>query len=190
MLFLFCFLAGGGVLSAADSEIGAPVRVGEKAPDFELPVQGSDKYVSLSRLIEDGPVVVIVMRGYPGYQCPICSQQVGAFANRSKSLAEALGDAPNRVVLVYPGEETDSLLAQRASQFPGLRRLKDPLVMVRDPEMTLVKEWGLHWDKRRETAYPAAFVIGPGRRVKWAKISQSHGGRAGVDEILSAIKKL
>lgn len=172
------------------AENGQPLEVGDKAPDFELPVQGQDAYLSLSDLIADGPVVVIVLRGFPGYQCPICTRQVGSLANRAKTLATALGGKPNRVVLVYPGAETGLELDRRAKQFFGSRRLPEPLVVVRDPGMEMITEWGLRWDAPRETAYPSAYLIGPGRRVKWAKVSDSHGGRAKVEEILNAIKRL
>jgi peroxiredoxin len=167
---------------------GEPLAVGEKAPDFELPVQGRDEYLTLSDLAVDGPVVVVVLRGYPGYQCPICNRQVGSMINRAGALSRALGSQPNRVVLVYPGEEDG--LQRHADAFLGARRLPEPLVLVRDPGMEMIQSWNLRWNGRRETAYPAAYVIGSGRRVKWAKVSESHGGRASVEEILRAIRKL
>ncbi|WP_182870415.1 redoxin domain-containing protein [Rhodopirellula sp. JC639] len=169
---------------------GKPIAVGDKAPDFELPIQGRNDYVTLSQLNADGPVVVVVLRGFPGYQCPICNRQVGAMANRAKTLSSALGDRPGRVVLVYPGEDSDADLERRAKQFLGARRLPESLVLVRDPGMEMITSWGLRWDARRETAYPAAYVIGVGRRVAWSKVSDSHGGRASVEEILRALKNL
>lgn len=179
-------------VSTANSLIAAgpadPMKVGDRVPDFELPVQGQDNYLKLSKLIDDGPVVVVVLRGFPGYECAMCSRQVSSFRNRVRALASALGDKPNRVVLVYPGD--DKRLDQRADRFLGGRKLPDPLVMVRDPGMEMVTEWGLRWNARRETAYPATFVVGPGNRIKWAKISRSHSGRATVEEILRAIKDL
>lgn len=165
-----------------------PLAVGDKAPDFELPVQGHDDYVSLSEVVSDGPVVVVVLRGYPGYQCPICTRQVSALINRSRSLSAALGDQPHRVILVYPGDVAD--LEQRAQQFLGAKRIPETLTLVRDPGMEMITSWGLRWNAPRETAYPSTYLIGPGSRVKWAKVSQSHSGRATVEEILQAIKKL
>jgi hypothetical protein len=161
-----------------------PLQVGDKAPDFDLPIQGEDRYLSLSELVEDGPVVVIVLRGYPGYQCAFCTSQLGAMINRAKKLSSVLGDKPNRLVFVYPGAEAG--LEGRAMRFLGSRQLPDPMVLVRDPGMGMISEWGLRWGKRRETAYPAAYLIGPGRQVKWAKISDSHAGRATVEDIVRA----
>ena len=187
-LLLWAAIPGMDPPNALAQERAKPLAVGEKAPDFELPVQGEDRYLSLSELTKDGPVVVVVLRGYPGYQCPFCTRQLGALINRSKALATALGERPDRLVLVYPGEEKQ--LEIRATQFVGSKRLKSPLVMVRDPGMQMVSEWGLRWDRRRETAYPSAYLIGAGQRVKWAKVSGSHSGRATTEEILKAIKSL
>ncbi len=186
-LLLFCAasLTAPPVSAAA---FGKPLAEGDKAPDFELPIQGRDEYVTLSQLTAEGPVVVVVLRGYPGYQCPICNRQVGSMINRAAALSRALGPQPNRVVLVYPGEEDG--LQRHADAFLGSRRLPAPLVLVRDPGMEMIKSWNLRWNGRRETAYPAAYLIGSGRRVKWAKVSDSHGGRASVEEILQAIRKL
>ena len=181
-------LWGTAPVSAADAD--KPIAVGDKAPDFELPVQGKNGFVTLSQLNEQGPVVVVVLRGYPGYQCSICKRQVGNIINRAKALAAALGDQPNRVVLVYPGHQSSAELDRLATQFIGGRRMPDPLVMVCDPGMEMVKSWGLRWDAPRETAYPAAYVIGAGRRVEWAKVSDSHAGRASVEDILKAVKNL
>ncbi|MCO8124604.1 redoxin domain-containing protein [Stieleria sp. TO1_6] len=163
-----------------------PLAVDQQAPDFDLPVQGQDDYVSLSDLAKQGPVVVIVLRGYPGYQCVICTRQVGSLLNRANALAAATGNQPRRVVLIYPGPAEK--LERHANAFFGSRKMPETFVVVRDPEMKLISEWGLRWDDNRETAYPAAYLIGPGRRVKWAKVSDSHAGRASVDDILKAIK--
>ena len=187
-LFVFLLLMMGMCVPVDAQDSDKPLEVGDRAPDFELPIQGQDQYLKLSKLIDDGPVVVVVLRGFPGYQCPICSRQVGSLRSRAKRLETALGGKPNRVVMVYPGPENQ--LERKASEFVGQRRMPAPLVLVRDPDMEMVSEWGLRWDAPRETAYPSAFLIGPGRKVAWAKVSQSHGGRATVEEILRAIDKL
>ena len=87
--------------------------VGEAAPEFKLPVVGGDEFISLSKAIESGPVVVVVLRGYPGYQCPLCNDQVAALSNR----APALANVTKHVILVYPGEA--SVLEEHAADFIG-----------------------------------------------------------------------
>lgn len=164
------------------------LKVGDRAPDFELPVQGGEGFVSLDDLVKEGPVVVVVLRGFPGYQCGICNRQVGSLLNRSAALDTALGNLPKRVVLVYPGPELN--LERHAKQFIGSKRIPELFVMVRDPGMEMISSWGLRWDARNETAYPATYVIGPDKRVRWSKVSKSHGGRATTDDVIRAVKQL
>lgn len=162
---------------------GTP-EVGQRALDFELPIVNGEGYLSLSEAYKDGPVVVIFLRGYPGYQCPICSQQVSSLINR----ANALQQAAHRVILVYPGPGEG--LSRNAEQFLGSRRLPPPLVLVRDDDMQVVQQWGLRWDKHRETAYPSTFVLDRYGRIAWRKVSRSHGERSTIDEILKELGKL
>lgn len=171
----------GSRLNAAEPK-GVPV--GDEAPSFSLPMVGSDDYLSLKEANEEGPVVVIFLRGYPGYQCPLCSQQVGALANRASTLAKLT----KRVILVYPGEA--STLEKHSEQFMSSRTLPEPLTLVRDPDHKTVEAYGVRWKAIRETAYPSAFVIDKNGRVRWSKISDSHGGRVGAEEIIRELRKL
>ena len=101
---------------------------------------------------------------------------------------KTIGELAHRVILVYPGEPDE--LQRHADEFIGSRSIPDPLVIVRDPDMQMVTEWGLRWDAPRETAYPATFVINKNRRVAFAKVSKSHAGRTTPDEILRELRKL
>ena len=69
------------VLAMVSLVSAAPPTVGDKAPDFALStVEG--KSVRLSEVISKGPVVLLVLRGYPGYQCPFCN-----FCNRQVQIS-------------------------------------------------------------------------------------------------------
>lgn len=194
-LFVAAILVSTATPVCAAKRNNAPA-VGSKAPPFELSVQGDTRgdargggtLVTLSDLAKDGPFAVIVLRGFPGYQCGICKQQVGALINRAKSLSSVTGSRPRRIVLIYPGPANG--LDSKAKAFLGSRRLPDPFVLLKDPGMEMVTEWGLRWDKRSETAYPAAFIIDGSKRVRWAKVSDSHSGRAGAEELIKAFKNL
>ncbi len=172
-----------GVANTADAATKG-IKVGEKAPNFNLPIVGSDDYLELEEAYASGPIAVVVLRGYPGYQCPLCNQQVGALINRAKALAKEA----DRVILVYPGEPSE--LERHAEEFIGSRAVPEPLVLVRDPAMRMVQEWGLRWNAPRESAYPATFVINKNGRVQWSKISESHAGRSTAEEILRQLRKL
>src|SRR5262245_18424321 len=52
-----------------------PPRVGDKAPDFILMTR-DDQTARPSELTFQGNVVLVVLRGWPGYQCPTCDRQV------------------------------------------------------------------------------------------------------------------
>ena len=43
--------------------------IGQKAPAFSLSTPAG-QIVELGSLTQKGPVVLVVLRGYPGYQCP------------------------------------------------------------------------------------------------------------------------
>ncbi len=175
-------LTTGSMVRAKETAPSSPA-VGELVPDFDLAVVGGDETLSLKKQLDEGPVVVVVLRGYPGYQCPLCSKQVGAIANRAKAIAENA----SKVILVYPGPSES--LEDHAAEFMGPRTLPDPIVMVRDPDMKMVDAWGLRWTAPRETAYPATFVIDGSGKVVWKTVSDNHGGRSSVDDIVKALKK-
>lgn len=167
-----------------DSTGSQQPEVGQLAIDFELPIVKGEGYLSLSETYKTGPTVVIFLRGYPGYQCPICSRQVSDLVNRAKGLAQA----SHRVVLVYPGSAKG--LEKNSEQFMGSRRLPEPLIMVRDDDMKVVERWGLRWNAKGETAYPATFVLDQYGRIAWKKVSRSHAERSSVEEILKELRKL
>ena len=185
-LFSLCIvlLLANFAYAEGQRDTGKPLPVGEKAIDFDLPVIGEDTFLQLEDEYAKGPVVVIVLRGYPGYQCPLCSRQVGDLINR----ARALKAAAKRVILVYPGEGSE--LERHAERFMGSRSVPEPLILVRDPGMKMVSSWGLRWNAPRETAYPATYIIKGNGRVAWSKVSKSHAGRSTVEEILRELRKL
>jgi len=83
-------------LPAADAAM-APA-MGEQAPNFTLRTL-ERKPVELAQLVAQGPVVLVVLRGWPGYQCPLCTKQVQDYIAKA-DLFKARGA---QVLLVYPG---------------------------------------------------------------------------------------
>lgn len=129
------------------AEEESPPAVGETAPDFELKTVDG-KTIKLSEQTRQGKVVLLVLRGFPGYQCPICRRQVIAFRKQ----AEAFGKAGAQVVMVYPGEASE--LNLKALQFLGEQKLPEGFQMVIDPGYKFTNAWHLRWDAERETSYP------------------------------------
>lgn len=159
------------------------VEIGQVAPDIELqPLEGNP--VKLSKFTRKGPVVLVVLRGFPGYQCPACSGQVAELRSHAKEF-EAL---KTNIVLVYPGPEAN--LKARAREFLEGTKLPPTMTLVIDPNYTFTKTYGLRWDAPAETAYPSTFVLDGDRKVQFRKLSVSHGDRAKAEDILAAVKKI
>jgi hypothetical protein len=57
------------LLAVSLPSVAATPSVGQRAPDFTLSTPTGEQ-LSLSALTSQGNVVLIVLRGYPGYQCP------------------------------------------------------------------------------------------------------------------------
>jgi peroxiredoxin len=159
---------------------GDPPAVGKEVEDFELESLGGGK-VKLSEATGEGPVVLVVLRGYPGYQCPACTAQVSGLASKAKAIKEAGA----RVLLVYPGPA--EALNAKAEEFTAGKALPEGFDLLLDPDYSFTKAYNLRWDAPNETAYPSTFVISPDRKVTYAKISKTHGGRASTDEVVKAL---
>ena len=170
------------VLAAAIPVAAAPPAVGEKAPDFALSTVDG-KSVRLSEMVSKGPVVLVVLRGYPGYQCPFCNRQVQDFIQKSQGFA----DAGAHVVMVYPGPPQD--LDAKANEFLADKKLPDNFHLLLDPGYEFTNLYGLRWDAPRETAYPSTFLIDHQGVIFFSKVVKEHGGRTTAAEILDAMPK-
>lgn len=99
LTFLPTILCIAGFDAQADNK-DEPPAVGDRAPALELEGYNSET-VKLEEAIRKGPVVVVVLRGNPGYQCLLCTYQVGEFL----AAAGKLEAANATVIMVYPGPE-------------------------------------------------------------------------------------
>src|ERR1700679_2526213 len=117
----------------------APPAIGEKAPDFKLSTP-EGKTVQLSEVEAKGPVVLVVLRGYPGYQCPYCNRQVQDFIQKSQGFA----DAGAHVVLVYPGPAQD--FGAKANEFLADKKMPANFDLVVDLNYEVTNLYGLRWD--------------------------------------------
>ncbi len=164
-------------------QAATPPKVGDKAPDFALKTL-DDQLVRLGDLTATGKVVLIVLRGWPGYQCPLCTRQVQDYIACASGFAEAKA----RVVMVYPGPADD--LKAHAKEFLGNKQWPKAFVYVTDPDFTMVNAYGLRWDAPKETSYASTFVLDRNGIVHFAKISHSHGDRTKAVDILGELKLL
>lgn len=169
--------------ASAQTSAATTPKVGESAKDFQLMAAAGELTgdVKLSEVNKDGPVVVVVLRGFPGYQCPICSRQVGSLVAKAEQFAAKKA----KVLLVYPGPGSE--LESKAKEFLKGSELPKPFTLLIDPDYEFTNAYGLRWDAPRETAYPSTFVIDADGNVTFAKISKEHGDRTDANAILSEL---
>lgn len=167
-------------LGAAVPVRAAVPAVGEPAPEFALATLDG-RQVALRGARAGGPVVLVVLRGFPGYQCPLCTRQVNEFAGRAADFA-AKGA---KVVMVYPGPA--AALQARAKEFLADKQWPAGWELILDPDYAFTSAYGLRWDAPKETAYPSTFIVGRDGTVRYAVVSKTHGGRTKVADVLAAL---
>jgi peroxiredoxin len=170
----------GDMSSGMMSEV-TPPAVGSLAPNFTLNTLDNQS-VRLDDLTAKGKVVLVVLRGWPGYQCPFCSRQAHDFVNHEKQLA---ADGV-QVVMVYPGPSDN--LKSHAADFLKDKDWPKNFLLVLDPDYSFTKAYGLRWDAPKETAYPSTFIIGKDNKVTFAHISKQHGDRVKAETVLKALQ--
>jgi peroxiredoxin len=167
------------------SPAGGIPKVGDPAPDFSLKTL-DDQTLRLSDLTAKGNVVLVILRGWPGYQCPICDRQVQDFIKARVDFA----DAKARLLFVYPGPAAD--LKAHAEEFKKWKNKEWPREFLYglDPDYRMVNAYNLRWDAPSETAYPSTFVLDNLGVVRFAKVSHSHGDRTKAAEVVAEVRKL
>jgi peroxiredoxin len=159
------------LLAVSLPSVAATPSVGQRAPDFTLSTPAGEQ-LSLSALASRGNVVLIVLRGYPGYQCPFSQLQFKSYQQTAAQFA-ALGA---QVLFVYPGTDGKDL-ASDANQMIGGSTLPPNVHVVIDPNYQFTSQYGLRWDAPNQTAYPSTFLVGKGRTVIFA-----HTGHTSSDQ--------
>ena len=171
-----------GAISASALHGQIPA-VGAKAPDFTLNTP-SGTPVHLADEESRALVVLVGLRGFPGYQCPYCTRQVHDFVDHSADFS-----AHHAIVLlVYPGPPAE--LDKRAVEFMAKQAaLPDSIKLVTDPDYTMTNRYGLRWEAPRETAYPSTFLLNRQGVVRFEKISREHGDRTSAVDVLAELDK-
>ncbi|MEO7271087.1 MAG: peroxiredoxin family protein [Vicinamibacterales bacterium] len=174
-------LALGSVNSLAQTPGGVPPRVGDKAADFTLRTLDGGVVRLSSEVAKGQPIVLVVLRGWPGYQCPFCTRQ----------FAEYLTDAPRfeaagaRVYFIYPGPGDG--LQGHAETFTAAKPMPKAFQLLLDPDYTYTNAYGLRWNAPKETAYPSTFVVNANGLVTFAHTSKEHGDRVPTATVLAAV---
>jgi len=169
-----------GNMASEMMNAASPPQVGSMAPDFTRKTL-DDQSVRLTDLTAKSKVVLVVLRGWPGYQCPLCSRQAHDFVRND----EKFKVAGAQVLMVYPGPADD--LKAHAAEFLQDKNWPKDFLLVLDPDYSFTKTYGLRWDAPKETAYPSTFIIGKDGKVAFAHVSKQHGDRVGAETVLKAL---
>ncbi len=182
--FLLAFaVALTGFAEPSQTPAASRPTVGSRARNFKLKTVPGEE-IELTAMMKKGPVVLLMLRGFPGYQCPYCTTQVGEFMSRIKDFQAAGAN----IIAVYPGPAEG--LAEHANEFVRGKNLPDNFYLVLDPDYSFTSLYGLRWNAPNETSYPSTFLIDRSGVVRFAKISSTHGDRAGADSLLEALRGL
>ena len=155
--------------------------IGAKAPDFTLSTPAGVP-VRLAGNVAGGTTVLVVLRGFPGYQCPYCVKQVHDFVEHSADFAAKKAT----VLFIYPGPPAQ--LDQHAKEFLTKQAdLPRNIQLVIDPDYKVTNLYGLRWNAPHETAYPSTFILNGNGLVSFEKISHGHGDRTSAQDVLSQI---
>ncbi|HZF02432.1 MAG TPA: peroxiredoxin-like family protein [Methylomirabilota bacterium] len=171
----------GGMMSDNMMNAANPPQVGDKAPDFTLKTL-DDQTVHLSDVTARSKVVLVELRGWPGYDCPFCTKQVHDYVSH----ADKLKAAGVHVLMVYPGPADD--LKAHATGFLQDKNWPKDFLFVLDPDYSFTKSYGLRWDANNETAYPSTFIIDTENKVQFAHVAKGHDDRVSSAAVLKALQ--
>jgi peroxiredoxin len=164
------FLLPALLLAVSLPSVAATPGVGQRAPDFTLTTLDGTP-ISLSSYTSHGRVVLILLRGYPGYQCPFSQQQFQSYQQAAAQFAAAGA----QVIFIYPGASSKSL-ADDAAQLLGNQPLPANMHLVLDPDYVFTNQYGLRWNDPNQTVYPSTFLVARSGIIFFA-----HTGRSSSD---------
>ncbi|SFR82694.1 peroxiredoxin-like family protein [Maribacter stanieri] len=173
------------------------IKIGQKAPDFELP-NAEGKSIVLKSLLKKGPVVITF---YRGNWCPYCNLQLRALQARLDDIY-ALGAT---LVAISPQVPDGSLTEDEIS--------KMDFIVLSDQDAKVALQYGVAWqvpeflaehmrvDRKLDLEIvnngngnvlpiPATFILGQDGVVTWNYVNVDYRTRSEPEEIIEALKRL
>ncbi|QVY66387.1 peroxiredoxin-like family protein [Polaribacter sp. Q13] len=173
------------------------LKVGEKAPSFELP-NAEGKLISLDSLLEEGPLVITF---YRGDWCPYCNLQLRALQAKLNKIK----DLGANLVAISPQVPDGSLTKSEISEMD--------FIVMSDQNAKIASKYGVAWEVPEFMAehmrvdrnldldkinngnasvlpIPATFILNRKGIVTWNYVNIDYRTRSEPDEIIEALKKL
>ncbi len=169
------------------------LRVGDKAPGFELP-DGDGMVWRSADLLRNGPLVAIF---YRGRWCAYCNAQLVALQQTHAQIASAGAS----LVAISPQTQKHSYMTrdmhrlkfpvlsdsanQVARHFGLVYRLSPQLQAMYESIMTKLP--GYNGDSSWELPLPATYIIRPDETIAYARVDEDWRRRAEPEEILARL---
>ena len=173
------------------------LKIGDKAIDFELP-NPKGHVISLSNLLNKGPVVVTF---YRGSWCPYCNLQLRALQAKLDNI-QKLGAT---LVAISPEVPDDSLTENEINNMD--------FTVVSDQDAKVASQYGVAWEvpeflmehmrvdrgldlktinngNASVLPIPATFILGTDGIIKWNYVNVDYRTRSEPDEIIEVLKNL
>ena len=177
----------------ADEAVDLALKVGDTAPDFELP-DAMGRTVRLSEMLRSGPVVLAF---YRGSWCPYCNREL-------RGLQQALPNveaAAARMIAVSPQTPDSSMtiVERQGLTFPvlsdaGNRVAREFGLVFRVDDAVRDKYRAAGIDLARsngddswELPVPATYVVAPDGRITYAFVEADYTKRAAPADVVAAL---
>lgn len=173
------------------------LKVGEQAPNFELP-DALGNQIKLSGLLENGAVVVTF---YRGSWCPYCNLQLRALQAKLPEI-QSLGAT---LVAISPEVPDASMTNNEISEMD--------FTVLSDQDAKVASKFGVAWevpeflldhmrvDRNLDLKQinngngtvlpiPATFIVGTDGAIQWSYVNVDYRTRSEPDEIVEALKSI
>ncbi|KSA12147.1 peroxiredoxin-like family protein [Maribacter dokdonensis] len=173
------------------------LKVGEQAPNFELP-DALGNQIKLSGLLDNGAVVVTF---YRGSWCPYCNLQLRALQAKLPEI-QSLGAT---LIAISPEVPDASMTKNEISEMD--------FTVLSDQDAKVASKYGVAWevpeflldhmrvDRNLDLKQinngngtvlpiPATFIVGTDGAIQWSYVNVDYRTRSEPDEIVEALKSI
>ncbi|RTE52268.1 peroxiredoxin family protein [Arenibacter aquaticus] len=173
------------------------IKIGQKAPSFELP-NPEGKSISLDSLLDKGPLVVTF---YRGDWCPYCNLQLRALQAKLGEI-HALGAT---LIAISPQVPDGSLTKNEIAEME--------FTVLSDQDAKVALQYGVAWEvpefllehmrvdreldlekinngNANILPIPATFILDSNGMVTWRYVNVDYRTRSEPDEIIKALKNM